>query len=100
MIKLLRPGLTALCLLLLASCSSPPAPIIVTRTKVIPRLPPENLLRPCPIPEPTGPLVKNEAMSQHILQLYAVIDRCNTDKTDLASWAAKQKEAGDGNPKQ
>lgn len=43
--------------------------------------PPESLLRPCEIPKYTG--IGQIGRVQYIVELWAVIDKCNSDKLQI-----------------
>lgn len=96
MIRKIKAGLLVMCLLMLSGCSTPPEPIIVTKVETHYLRLPAVLMRACPIPEPTTNLRGNSDLSNHILQLYAALDSCNTDKSDLRKKDAEYQEASHG----
>lgn len=83
---MLRLGLMLLCLSLFSGCTAKPETVIVEKTITQTVLPPASLMRPCPLPEPSGPLATNRDIDRYMKQLYLVIALCDYDKTLLRDW--------------
>ncbi len=81
-----QAGSIALCLalLLLGGCASEPV------TRVVPLLPPQELLRSCQAPTFAGET--NGALLDHALMLRQTLDQCDADKSALREWATKSPE--------
>ena len=78
MMKLLLPGLTALCLMLPCGCSRP-AP----RIEVVRHAPPAVLLAPVPQPVPPAQGATNGQLLDYAIELQSAFHSANDDKTAL-----------------
>ena len=78
MMKLLLPGLTALCLMLPCGCSRP-AP----RIEVVRQTPPGALLAQTPEPVPPAQGATNGELLDYAIELQSALQSSNDDKTAL-----------------
>ena len=92
MMKLLLPGLTALCLMLPCGCSRP-AP----RIEVVRQEPPGALLAQTPEPVPPAQSATNGELLDYAIELQAAVHSANDDKTALRG-LYEDAHAGSRNP--
>lgn len=100
-------GLVVLFSAILTGCSSAPKEkeVVVTETKVITRLPPDELLKNCAIAQPPDAktyATKDYAEKEKLLIEFAAkqtfnLGECNKDKAALRRWKKEQEQSNQKN---